>query len=173
MAEYQQLYRMFDKQDRLLYVGISKSALERFTQHAAEKAWIGEVVRVEIQTIECSRAQIFERERQAIAQENPVYNVAAVPGMHHVVVAKLRAARDRKRAETGRCEGPRPFGELPGEAEALTALRALARKKPGCDPLTWAEIAAKANAAGIPTRSGRPWSRGAAWNVLRAAKERV
>ena len=84
------------------------------------------------------------------------------------IVAKLRAARDRKRAATGRCEGPRPFGELPGEAEALAALRALARKKPGCDPLTWAEIATLANAAGIRSRSGRPWTRGTCWNVLRA-----
>ena len=84
-------------------------------------------------------------------------------------VAKLRAARDRKRAATGRCEGAKPFGELPGEAEALAALRALARKKPGCDPLTWAEVAAKANAAGIRSRSGKPWTRGACWNVLRAS----
>jgi DNA invertase Pin-like site-specific DNA recombinase len=84
-------------------------------------------------------------------------------------VAKLRAARDRKRAATGRCEGAKPFGELPGEAEALAALRALARKKPGCDPLTWAEVAAKANAAGIRSRSGKPWTRGTCWNVLRAS----
>ena len=85
------------------------------------------------------------------------------------VVAKLRAARDRKRAATGRCEGPRPFGELPGEAEALTALRALARKQPGCDVPTMAEVAEKANAAGIRSRSGKPWTRGTCWNVLRAS----
>jgi DNA invertase Pin-like site-specific DNA recombinase len=85
------------------------------------------------------------------------------------VVAKLRAARDRKRAATGRCEGPRPFGELPGEAEALTALRALARKQPGCDAPTMAEVAALANAAGIRSRSGKPWTRGTCWNVLRAS----
>ena len=85
------------------------------------------------------------------------------------IVSKLRAARDRKRAATGRCEGPRPFGELPGEAEALTALRALARKQPGCDAPTMAEVAVAANAAGIRSRSGRPWTRGTCWNVLRAS----
>jgi DNA invertase Pin-like site-specific DNA recombinase len=85
------------------------------------------------------------------------------------IVAKLRAARDRKRATTGRCEGPKPFGELPGEAEALTALRALARKPVGCDAPTMAEVAAKANAEGVRSRSGKPWTRGTVWNVLRAS----
>lgn len=83
-------------------------------------------------------------------------------------VAKLRAARDRKRAATGRCEGVRPFGALPGEAEALTALRRIARKQAGCDAPTMAEVAERANAAGIRSRSGRPWTRGTVWNVLRA-----
>jgi len=32
-----------------------------------------------------------------------------------VIVAKLRAARVRKRRETGRCEGRKPFGTRPGE----------------------------------------------------------
>jgi DNA invertase Pin-like site-specific DNA recombinase len=85
------------------------------------------------------------------------------------IVAKLRVARDRKRAATGRCEGPRPFGHLPGEAEALEQLRAIARKKPGCDAPTMAEVAVAANAAGIRSRSGKPWTRGTCWNVLRAS----
>ena len=35
------------------------------------------------------------------------------------IVAKLRKARARKRAEAGRCEGVKPFGTLPGEAAAV------------------------------------------------------
>jgi DNA invertase Pin-like site-specific DNA recombinase len=84
-------------------------------------------------------------------------------------VLKLKVARDRKRAATGRCEGVRPFGELEGEGEALAALRALARKQPGCDAPTMAEVATKANEAGIRSRSGKPWTRGTVWNVLRAS----
>jgi DNA invertase Pin-like site-specific DNA recombinase len=84
------------------------------------------------------------------------------------IVAKLRVARDRKRAATGRCEGVKPFGSLTGEAEALEQLRAIARKKPGCDAPTMVEVAVAANAAGIRSRSGRPWTRGTCWNVLRA-----
>jgi DNA invertase Pin-like site-specific DNA recombinase len=82
-------------------------------------------------------------------------------------VAKLRAARDRKRAATGRCEGVKPFGSLAGEADALTALRRIARKQAGVDALTLQEIADKANAAGIRSRSGKPWSRGTVHAVLR------
>jgi hypothetical protein len=32
-----------------------------------------------------------------------------------------------------------------------------------------AEVAALANAAGIRSRSGKPWTRGTCWNVLRAS----
>lgn len=35
------------------------------------------------------------------------------------LVLKLRAARDRKRAATGRCEGPLPYGHKPGEADII------------------------------------------------------
>jgi hypothetical protein len=35
------------------------------------------------------------------------------------VVLKLRVARQRKRAKYGRCEGAKPYGTLPGEAETL------------------------------------------------------
>lgn len=82
-------------------------------------------------------------------------------------VAKLRAARDRKRAATGRCEGPKPFGSDPAEADALKALKALARKQPGCDAPTLAEVATKANETGIRSRSGKPWTRGMVHNALK------
>lgn len=83
-------------------------------------------------------------------------------------VAKLRAARDRKRAATGRCEGVKPFGWTPEEQVTKAKLRAIARKQNGCDAPTMAEVAKRANDAGLRTRSGRPWTRGTVWNVLRA-----
>lgn len=85
------------------------------------------------------------------------------------IVMKLRRSRDMKRAATGRCEGLPPFGELDGEAEALAELRKLARKPRGCDRPTYAEIARRANEAGIRSRSGKPWTRGTVHNVLRRA----
>ena len=84
-------------------------------------------------------------------------------------VMKLRAAWVRKRRETGRCEGPKPYGELPGEADVLTAMRRLRRKPRGgddSDRRSFGLVADRLNEAGHPTRSGRPWSRGTVHKVL-------
>lgn len=78
MAGYQQLYRMFDKDGRLLYVGISRSAVARFAQHGRQQTWIMEVARVEIETRECTRQEILAAELQAIRVERPIYNKAGV-----------------------------------------------------------------------------------------------
>jgi DNA invertase Pin-like site-specific DNA recombinase len=42
-----------------------------------------------------------------------------------VLVSKLKAARVRKRRANGRCEGRKPFGSKPGEAETLALIRRL------------------------------------------------
>ena len=103
MSEYQQLYRMYDKDGRLLYVGISKSALARYAQHAAEKAWIGEVVRMDVQTIPCARDEIVKIESRAIEQEQPRYNVAG----------NSRADRPRQRARRSKPETAATAQKLP------------------------------------------------------------
>jgi hypothetical protein len=36
-----------------------------------------------------------------------------------VIVSKLKAARVRKRRATGRCEGRKPYGTRPGEADVV------------------------------------------------------
>jgi len=77
-----------------------------------------------------------------------------------ILVLKLRAARDRKRRNTGRCEGQKPFGELPGEAETLDQIRLLRRKPRGGLRRSFAEIATALNEAGLRSRSGRSWNRG-------------
>lgn len=68
------------------------------------------------------------------------------------LVAKLRRARDRKRAETGRCEG-RP----PVPAEAIAAAKRLARKKPKAGRLSLRRIAAELAAAGYANPTGHPY----------------
>lgn len=77
-----------------------------------------------------------------------------------VVVSKLAAARARKKRETGRCEGRKPFGHRPGEAAALDIIRRLRRKPKGGERLSFAAIAARLNADGVPTRTGKPWASG-------------
>lgn len=75
-----------------------------------------------------------------------------------VIVSKLKAARQRKKRATGRCEGRKPFGERPGEAEAVAYIVKLRRKPKGGERLSFAAIAGRLNAEGVSTRTGRPWA---------------
>lgn len=74
-----------------------------------------------------------------------------------VLVAKLRAARIRRRREHGRCEGRKPYGARPGEAEGLALIRQLRRKPRGRERMSIAAIADELNRRRIPTRGGGPW----------------
>jgi DNA invertase Pin-like site-specific DNA recombinase len=68
------------------------------------------------------------------------------------IVIKLRAARTRKKAETGRCEGRKPFGDREGEQRTIDRMRAL--KTAG---MSIRAITAKLNRDGVPTRAGGAW----------------
>lgn len=89
----------------------------------------------------------------------------------HNIVVKLRGARDRKKADQGRCEGRIPFGGAdkkgiikPGEAMALEFMKAL---RPGN---TFAEVAAHLNASEHKTRSGKSWRGETVCKILGRAK---
>jgi DNA invertase Pin-like site-specific DNA recombinase len=83
------------------------------------------------------------------------------------IVAKLRKARARKRAETGRCEGVKPFGTLPGEDEAIERMRHLRRKPIGKERrMSFARIAEAMQEEGWPTRTGKPWAASTVRDVL-------
>lgn len=82
------------------------------------------------------------------------------------LVSKLRVARDRKRRQTGHCEGQKPFGSMDGEEDTLTRIRELHRKPRGGERHTLKEIAETLNQEGYPTRSGKPWSRGSVWSII-------
>ncbi|HET6430534.1 MAG TPA: recombinase family protein [Phycisphaerae bacterium] len=84
-----------------------------------------------------------------------------------VIVLKLRAARERVRARNGRCEGRKPFGTRPGEAQTVERIRQLRRKPKGRPRLSVANIAEILNAEGRPTRTGGPWRPGTVWGILR------
>jgi hypothetical protein len=77
------------------------------------------------------------------------------------LVARLRAGRDRKRAESGRCEGPRPFGTQPGEAPVVERIRQLRSQG-----VSLGKIAAALNADGCRTRGGKLWHGQQIKNIL-------
>lgn len=70
------LYRFYDINDRLLYVGISLNAAQRASQHKSEKPWWPDVDRMTIERIPGERSDAENAERSAILTEGPLYNVA-------------------------------------------------------------------------------------------------
>lgn len=76
MSDYQSntLYRMFDSNGRLLYVGITAHPPARFRSHQEQKYWWERVTQITVQNFD-SRAELEEAERVAIVTETPFYNV--------------------------------------------------------------------------------------------------
>lgn len=68
------LYRYFDDQERLLYVGISFSAVARASQHRSDKGWWREVARMDVAHYE-TRSEALTAESAAIRSEKPIHNV--------------------------------------------------------------------------------------------------
>src|ERR1035441_6867223 len=69
------------------------------------------------------------------------------------IVLKLRGARQRMKATTGRCEGRKPYGERVGEAAAIERMREL--RTAG---MAYRQIALVLVAEGVPTRTdGKRW----------------
>ena len=64
-----------------------------------------------------------------------------------MITLKLRGARERMRAREGRCEGSKPFGTKPGEADSLAMMKSLRAAGLSCD-----KIADALNANNIPAR---------------------
>jgi DNA-binding transcriptional regulator YiaG len=69
-----QLYRHFDTDGRLLYVGISLSAVARLSAHFRDAVWCDQIARVEIESF-ASRAEAEVAEVEAIRLEKPRYNI--------------------------------------------------------------------------------------------------
>lgn len=83
-----------------------------------------------------------------------------------MIVKKLRAARDRKRAATGRCEGPLPFGSRPKEKPIIAYITAC--RKQG---MSYSKIASELNTeheSGLIEIGG--WTRSRVQGILRHQK---
>lgn len=67
------VYRFFDENDRLLYVGLSMNFDGRLAKHR-RKPWWPQVARTEIEWFD-GRESAKTAEKIAIHHENPVYNI--------------------------------------------------------------------------------------------------
>jgi DNA invertase Pin-like site-specific DNA recombinase len=81
-----------------------------------------------------------------------------------LLVAKLRGARQRIRIKVGHCEGRKPYGTRPGEAEVIARMNALRY-----DGLAVNKIAATLNSEGLRPRAGQKWYSTSVYRVLKAA----
>jgi len=75
-----------------------------------------------------------------------------------LLVRKLTKARELRRKQVGRCEGRKPFGSRPGEAEVIERMKQLHRKPKNGTRLGHHQIAMQLNTESQPTRTGKPWS---------------
>lgn len=95
------LYRFYDVDGALLYVGITVNLARRWEDHAAEKAWWPRVARKTV-VLYGSRKDALAAEAGAIIAEVPIHNVAGqVPsgGDRDVVLKRLeRRLADAKRS---------------------------------------------------------------------------
>src|SRR5918995_2014032 len=73
-----------------------------------------------------------------------------------MTVAKLRAARERKRASTGRCEGRKSHAEL--NPDLVREAKRLRRRSPKGHQRSLREISATLSGKGFNNASGRPFS---------------
>lgn len=87
------------------------------------------------------------------------------------IVLKMKIAKDKIRAEKGRCEGQKPFGDRPGEPDTIARMRQLRRKPVGkTKRMSFAKIAATLQAEGRPTRTGKPWAASSVRDILNKTK---
>lgn len=71
------LYRHYDKEDRLLYIGVSLHLLSRIAQHRSNSHWFDSIAKITIENFETSE-QVYEAEKKAIKKEKPLYNISSV-----------------------------------------------------------------------------------------------
>lgn len=88
------LYRHFDVDDLLLYLGVSDDPISRGRQHARGSDWVKYAVRAEVTWYD-SRAEALAAEAAAIIAERPIFN------LQHNDTPQAKAARARYLAAAG------------------------------------------------------------------------
>lgn len=91
----QALYRYFDKDNRLLYVGISSSFFDRNNTHAMQSSWIHQAAKVTIEWYE-TRSEVESQEIYAIQNEHPLHNKAhsVLPFLAHLNEIEFKKLND-------------------------------------------------------------------------------
>jgi hypothetical protein len=69
------LYRLYDGHFKLLYIGISRHGVSRIKGHFQLQRWADEICHITLEDCADDELTALDKEQQAIAAENPKYNV--------------------------------------------------------------------------------------------------
>lgn len=93
------IYRLTDRDGRLLYVGMSRNPLMRWAWHAEQHPWWGEVAAYSVEWLP-DRADAEAEERRAIKDDQPVHNIHSTPRHGPAVMAGSRRTAEAYRSST-------------------------------------------------------------------------
>lgn len=91
------VYRAFDADGDLLYVGMTQRPRTRMQQHRRKADWWGDASRIRFSQYP-TRNDALQAERSAIHSEKPVYNIRRPESWSEYVQAAMAAARERSAA---------------------------------------------------------------------------
>jgi excinuclease UvrABC nuclease subunit len=91
----QTLYRFYNQNDQLLYVGITKFFEPRLKQHYKNAEWFFETSRVTLEHYQ-TRQDVEQAESRAIKSEKPKYNIAKNPDKEQAISELARLQADRE-----------------------------------------------------------------------------
>lgn len=114
-AEPIRLYRWYDQDGRLLYVGISSRPYDRAHQHVRAARWTRWATRMEIDpAVYADRADALRAEAIAITSQSPVFNIAGAVAYWTRINPYLTAR--------GADPVPEPRGKTPTGSQAAPTL---------------------------------------------------
>ena len=89
------VYKFYDDEQNLLYVGISLNVFARLSQHKRDKDWWDEITNIKVQHTD-TREDALDLEARLIKDEEPKYNIAMNNGIY---IEVDKEAQLRKLAE--------------------------------------------------------------------------
>jgi len=89
-----------------------------------------------------------------------------------MLVMKLRAARERVKAKTGKCDGRKGYYETDHGKTVLARIKQLKRKRRDMKPLSSTDIAEALNREGLMTLTGKAWTGGNVAAAMRRNRKR-
>lgn len=122
------LYRHFDANDTLLYVGVSLSTINRLGQHKDHSHWFDSIAKVTIENFD-SREASLEAETQAILKEKPAHNIAKTkPKLQSISANYGLEAAQKAAGQIVRQVTFRPMYAIPDVAQCLGVSNSYVRK---------------------------------------------